>query len=40
MLSELAQYAPGDVVQVGVMHCDGTQATVPITLGVGSPTGG
>jgi S1-C subfamily serine protease len=33
----VAQYSPRDLAQVGVVHCNGTQAVVPVTLGSGAP---
>jgi S1-C subfamily serine protease len=32
LLADTAQYRAGDVVQVTVLRCDGSEATVPVTL--------
>lgn len=37
LTSELARQKPGDVVDVGIVRCDGSQPTIPITLGSGAP---
>jgi S1-C subfamily serine protease len=33
LTAEVSQHSPGDVVQVGVVHCSGSASTIPVTLG-------
>ncbi|MGP0053797.1 MAG: hypothetical protein ACLPZR_33855 [Solirubrobacteraceae bacterium] len=35
--AETAQYSAGETIQVTVVHCDGEQATMPVTLGIAAP---
>jgi hypothetical protein len=35
--AETAQYSAGETIQVTVVHCDGEQATMPVTLGTAAP---
>jgi hypothetical protein len=36
--AETAQYSAGETIQVTVVHCDGQQATMPLTLGTAAPS--